>query len=145
MGDGVAADLHFFEDLEVGQTAEASRVVRAEDIDAFAQVSGDDNPIHLDDAYASTTSFGGRVAHGMLSAAFISAVIGRQLPGPGAIYLTQSLRFRAPVRPGDEVTVRVTVQSKNDRRGMVTLDTACQVGGRTVVDGEALVMVPRRG
>ena len=134
----------YFEDLSVGQSAELTRVASAAVVDAFAEISGDDNPIHLDDAYAKTTSFGGRIAHGMLAAAYVSAVLGTKLPGPGAIYLNQSLRFRRPVRLGDEVTARVTVTTLDAQRGQVTLSTVCTVGGKTVVDGEAVVMAPRR-
>lgn len=133
-----------FEDLQVGQTAETTRVVTAEVIEAFAAVSGDANPVHLDEAYASTTPFGGRIAHGMLSAAYISAVIGMQLPGPGAIYLSQSLRFRRPVKIGDEVVVRVEITGLEDKRGQATLATICAVAGKTVVEGEAVIMVPRK-
>ena len=134
----------FFEDLSVGQTAEITRVVEARDLTAFAEVSGDTNPVHLDEDYAKTTPFQGRIAHGMLSAAYISAVLGTKLPGPGAIYLTQSLRFRRPVKIGDPVVTRVTVQALDERRAHATLTTVCQVDGKTVVDGEAVVMVPRR-
>lgn len=135
----------FFEDLTVGQEAEVTREVSAADIDAFAAVSGDVNPVHLDEDYAKTTSFGGRIAHGMLSAAYISAVLGAKMPGPGAIYLSQSLRFRRPVKIGDAVTAKVTIQELDERRGQATLATVCTVNGKTVVDGEAVVMVPRRG
>ena len=135
---------YHFEDLTVGQSADMTHVVEAADIDAFAQVSGDTNPVHLDEDYAKTTTFQGRIAHGMLSAAYISAVLGTRLPGPGAIYLNQSLRFRRPVRIGDTVTARVTVQALDERRGHVTLSTQCLVDGKAVVDGEAVVMVPRR-
>lgn len=133
-----------FEDLSVGQSADMTRVVTAADIDAFAEVSGDTNPVHLDADYARTTTFQDRIAHGMLSGAYISAVLGTRLPGPGAIYLSQSLRFRRPVRIGDAVTARVTVQALDERRGHVTLATQCLVDGKAVVDGEAVVMVPRR-
>ena len=134
----------FFEDLSLGQTAELTRVASAAVIEAFAELSGDDNPIHLDEAYAATTSFGGRIAHGMLAAAYISAVLGTKLPGPGAVYLNQTLRFRRPVRLGDEVTARVTVKALDAERGQVTLETVCEVRGKTVVDGEAVVLTPRR-
>lgn len=134
----------FFEDLSIGQEAEATRVVEAADIDAFAAVSGDVNPVHLDDDYAKTTSFGERIAHGMLSAAYISAVLGAKMPGPGAIYLSQSLRFRRPVKIGDAVTAKVSIQALDEKRAQVTLATVCTVLGKTVVDGEAVVMVPRR-
>jgi len=136
--------VRFFEDLSVGQSAEADRTVGAGDIDAFAAVSGDVNPVHLDADYAATTPFGERIAHGMLAGAFISAVLGVKLPGPGAIYLSQSLRFRRPVKIGDTVTARATVTALDERRGQATLATVCLVGGKPVVDGEAVVMVPRK-
>ena len=134
----------YFDELSVGQTAETTHVVGAADIEAFAAVSGDVNPVHLDEAYAKTTPFGGRIAHGLLSAAYISAVIGNRLPGPGAIYLSQSLRFRRPVKIGDEVTALVTIKTLDAAKGHATLETVCLVAGKTVVDGEALIMVPRR-
>jgi 3-hydroxybutyryl-CoA dehydratase len=135
--------LHF-EDLSVGQSAEITREVTAAVIEAFADVSGDVNPVHLDAEYAAGTTFGGRIAHGMLSAAYISAVLGTKLPGPGAIYLSQSLRFRRPVKIGDQVTARVTVKALDAARGQVTFETACIVGGKTVVDGEAVILAPRK-
>lgn len=134
-----------FEDLSVGQSAETVHVVGAADIDAFAAVSGDTNPVHLDEDYAKTTAFQARIAHGMLSGAYISAVLGTQLPGPGAIYLNQSLRFRRPVKIGDAVTARATVTALDEAKGRVTLATVCEVAGKAVVDGEAVVMVPKRG
>ncbi|CAN7483528.1 MaoC family dehydratase [Phenylobacterium sp. LjRoot219] len=134
----------YFEDLSEGQSAEMTRVVSAAVVDAFAELSGDTNPVHLDEAYAKTTDFGVRVAHGMISGAYISAVIGTKLPGPGAVYLSQSLKFRRPVRLGDEVTTRVTVKELDVRRGHATLKTICEVAGKTVADGEAWIMVPRR-
>ena len=134
----------YFDELSEGQSAEITRVVGAGDIEAFAAVSGDMNPVHLDDVYAKATPFGGRIAHGMLSAAYISAVLGNRLPGPGAIYLSQSLRFRRPVKIGDPVTAKVTVKALDAAKGHATLETVCLVGGKTVVDGEALVMVPKR-
>ena len=134
----------YFDELTVGQSAELTHVVGAADIEAFADVSHDTNPVHLDDAYARTTTFGGRIAHGMLGAAYISAVLGTRLPGPGAIYLSQALRFRRPVKIGDPVTAKVTVKALDEKRGHATLETICQVNGKTVIDGEAVVMVPRR-
>ncbi len=101
----------YLEDLEIGQTAELRRTVTEHDIEAFAEVTGDENPVHLDEAYAAATQFKGRIAHGMLSAGYISAVLGTQLPGPGAIYVSQTLNFRRPVRIGDEVTAEVKVTS----------------------------------
>ena len=135
----------FFEDLSLGQSADMTKIVTTADIEAFAAVSGDTNPVHLDEAYARGTTFGGRIAHGMLAAAYISAVLGTRLPGPGAIYLSQSLRFRRPVKIGDPVTAIVTVKALDPAKGHATLETVCQVNGKTVVDGEALIMVPRRG
>ena len=134
----------FFEDLSVGDSAEITRTVTEAVIEAFAAVSTDSNPVHLDAAYAEGTIFKGRIAHGMLSGAYISAVIGMQLPGPGTIYLSQALRFRRPVRLGDAVDVRVTVEALDPQRGEVTLSTVCEVGGKRVVEGEAVVLAPRR-
>ena len=134
----------YFDELTVGQAVETSRVVGTADIEAFAEVSGDNNPVHLDAAYAATTTFGERIAHGMLSAAYISAILGTRLPGPGAIYLSQSLRFRRPVKIGDVVVARCTVSALDDAKGRVTLETICEVGGKTVMDGEAVVIAPRR-
>lgn len=134
----------YLEDLDVGQTAELARTVSASDIDAFAAVTGDTNPVHLDEAYAAATPFKGRIAHGMLSAGYISAVLGTQLPGPGAIYVSQTLNFRRPVRIGDAVTAEVKVTAIDHARGRVTFATQCVVAGKTVVEGEAVVMVPKR-
>ncbi len=133
------------EDLFVGQRSELTRTVTEADILGFAEVTGDRNPLHLEQEYAETTAFGTRIAHGMLTAGYISAVIGTQLPGPGAIYLRQSLRFRRPVRIGDTVTARVEVASIHASRARVTLATACFVDGEVVLDGEAEVLAPRRG
>ena len=135
----------FFEDLSVGDSAGMTLTVTDAVIQAFAEVSTDSNPVHLDQAYAEGTMFKGRIAHGMLSGAYISAVIGMQLPGPGTIYLSQSLRFRRPVRLGDVVDVRVTVEALDPARGEVTLSTICEVAGKRVVEGEAVVLAPRRG
>ena len=121
------------------------RRVTEADIIAFADVTGDYNPVHMDEAYASTTQFKGRIAHGMLSAGYISAVLGVDLPGPGAIYLSQSLRFRRPVRIGDEVEAKVTVAAIDADKAQVTFETVCSVEGKPVVDGQAVVMVSRRG
>ena len=134
----------YFDQLSIGQSAERIRTVDAADIEAFAEVSGDHNPLHLDEVYARTTAFGGRIAHGMLGAAYISAVLGTQLPGEGCIYLSQSLRFRRPVKIGDAVTARVTVKALDEARGHATLETVCLVNGKAVMEGEAVVMVARR-
>ena len=133
------------EDLTIGQSAERSRVVTEADITAFAEVSGDHNPVHMDEAFAATTRFQGRIAHGLLSAAYISAVLGETLPGHGAVYLSQSLSFRRPVKIGDEVTARATVTAIDAEKARVTLTTVCLVGGKAVIEGEAVLMVPRRG
>lgn len=135
----------YFEDLSIGQSEELTYTVTEDTIVAFAEVSGDDNPVHLDEAYAAKTQFGGRIAHGMLSAGFISAVIGTRLPGYGSIYLSQSLRFRRPVKIGDEVIAKATVSELDAARGRVTLTTVCTVAGKAVIEGEAVVMAPRKG
>lgn len=135
---------HFIEDLSVGMEAHFAKMISDADISSFAEVSGDTNPMHLDDAYASKTRFGGRIAHGMLSASLISAVIGTQLPGPGAIYMSQSLRFRAPVKPGDRATARVTVATIDPVKRRATLTCTVHVGETLVIDGEAMVMVPSK-
>lgn len=131
------------DELHVGQSAEHTRTVTQADIAAFADVSGDRNPVHLDEAFAASTPFKGVIAHGMLSAAFISALIAGELPGQGSIYLSQSLSFRRPVRPGDEVTTRVEVTALDSEKGRVTLATTCTVAGKAVVEGEAVVLAPK--
>jgi 3-hydroxybutyryl-CoA dehydratase len=133
------------EDMTVGQSAERAHVVTEADITAFAEVSGDFNPVHMDEAFAAATRFQGRIAHGMLSATYISAVLGETLPGHGAIYVSQSLNFRRPVRIGDEVTARVTVTALDADKARVSLDTVCLVDGKAVIEGQAVLMVPRRG
>jgi 3-hydroxybutyryl-CoA dehydratase len=135
----------YFEDLSIGQSEEMTYTVDEAAIVKFAEVSGDDNPVHLDEDYAAKTQFGGRIAHGMLSASYISAVIGTRLPGHGSIYLSQSLRFRRPVKIGDEVIAKATVSELDAERGRVTLATVCTVAGKAVIEGEAVVMAPRKG
>lgn len=135
----------YFEDLSIGQSEEQAYTVTDETIVKFAEVSGDDNPVHLDEDYAAKTQFGGRIAHGMLSASFISAVIGTRLPGHGSIYLSQTLRFRRPVKIGDEVIAKATISELDAERGRVTLATVCTVAGKAVIEGEAVVMAPRKG
>jgi len=136
---------YFVEDLSVGQSAALARTVTETDIVLFAGVTGDTNPVHLNEEYAAATPFKGRIAHGMLSAGFISAVLGAKLPGPGTIYLSQSLKFRAPVRAGDTVWAEVTVTDIVLEKKRVTLKTVCTVAGKVVVEGEAQVLVPSRG
>jgi 3-hydroxybutyryl-CoA dehydratase len=129
------------EDLSVGQSAETVHTVTEADIAAFAAVSGDTNPLHMDEAYAATTPFKGRIAHGMLGASYISAILGNDLPGPGSVYLNQSLRFRRPIRIGDVVTARVSVAAIDAEKARVTLETLCLVDGKAAIEGEAMVMV----
>lgn len=131
-----------FEDLDLGQCASLMRTVMETDVIDFAQVSGDNNPIHLSDDYAASTKFGQRIAHGMFTASLISAVIGTQMPGPGAVYLSQTLRFLGPVKIGDVVTAIVEVAEKIEKGRRVRLDCRCVVDGRAVLEGEAWVSVP---
>ncbi|SNX72404.1 phosphate acetyltransferase/phosphate butyryltransferase [Cereibacter ovatus] len=132
------------QELSIGDSAEVDRVLTQEDIELFAVMSGDVNPAHLDPAYAEETGFHHVIAHGMWGGALISAVLGTRLPGPGTIYLGQSLRFRRPVSPGDRITVRVTVREKDMESAKVTLDCVCQnQKGEIVISGEALVLAPR--
>lgn len=131
------------DELEVGRAAERTRTVTTADVAAFAEVSGDHNPVHLDEAFAAGTPFKGVIAHGMLSAAWISAMLAGELPGPGSVYLSQSLSFRRPVRPGDEVTTRVEVTAVDREKGRVTLATTAVVAGKTVIEGEAVVLAPK--
>jgi 3-hydroxybutyryl-CoA dehydratase len=129
--------------LTVGQSAEASRKITAREIELFAEATGDKNPVHLDEKFAAGTQFGGRIAHGMLSAGLISAAIATKLPGPGSIYLGQTLRFTRPVRIDDTVTVKLEVLEVITAKRRVRLATTCtNQNGETVLDGEATVMVP---
>ncbi len=132
------------EDLTIGMSAETTKTITDADIVLFAGVSTDFNAMHMDEEYARTTPFGGRIAHGMLSASLLSSVLGNQLPGPGVVYLSQSLRFRAPVRPGDTVHARVTVKEIIVEKSRVVLDTVCTVGDKVVIDGEATVLATSR-
>lgn len=133
-----------FEELHLGLSAAISRTVTEADILMFAGVSGDTNPVHLDAEFAGSTMFGSRIAHGMLSAAYISAVFGTRLPGPGCIYLAQDLKFRAPVHVGDTVVTRVTVKELKAERRRAVFATECRVGGKVVLEGEAELLVPAR-
>jgi 3-hydroxybutyryl-CoA dehydratase len=132
------------EDLEIGMMRYLKKQVTDRDIELFAEVSTDRNPVHLDEAYAQDTIFEGRIAHGMLTAGLISAVIGEQLPGHGSVYLGQTLKFMAPVRPGDVVLAEVTVREIDHSRRRVTLETRCSVGDTVVLKGDALVLAPSR-
>jgi len=132
------------EDLSPGMSAELAKTITDADIVLFAGVTTDTNAIHLDEEYAKTTPFGGRIAHGMLSAGLISAVLGSRLPGPGCIYLSQTLKFKAPVRAGDTVHAKATVKEILPEKGRVLLDTICTVNGKAVIEGEALMMPTSR-
>ena len=136
--------LTYFEDLSLGQEAKISTTVTDADVVGFAEISGDTNPVHLDADYASTTIFKDRIVHGMLSAAYISAVFGTRLPGPGAIYVSQSLRFKAPVKIGDTVVTTVKIIELNEEKNRAKFETVCAVAGKPVLTGEAELMVPRR-
>ncbi|MCA3245924.1 MAG: MaoC family dehydratase [Azospirillum sp.] len=136
-------ELHglYFEDLHVGQTAVYARTLTETDIVLFAGVTGDNNPVHINEIFAQGTPFSGRIAHGMLTAAFISTVLGTKLPGPGAIYLSQTVRFKAPVRAGDTLVARATVKELVAEKRRCTLITTVSVDDKTVLEGEAVVLV----
>lgn len=135
---------YYLEDLTVGMSKIYSKTISEADIVMFAGISGDTNPVHLNRLFAEGTVFKERIAHGMLSASFISTVLGTQLPGPGCIYLSQSLNFRAPVKAGDTVVARATVRAIDREKRRVTLETVCSVGDTVVIEGEALAMVASR-
>jgi 3-hydroxybutyryl-CoA dehydratase len=132
-----------YDEISIGQTASYSKRIEEKDIQLFAAVSGDVNPVHLDASFAATTQFGERIAHGMLTGAIISAALALELPGPGTIYLGQSLRFRLPVKIGDEITVHLEVTGKRDDKHFVTLECkAMNQKGKAVASGTAEVMAP---
>lgn len=143
--DGIVRGTIFVEDLEVGMSRSLSKTITDRDIELFGEVSTDHNPVHFDDDYAKDTMFKGRIAHGMLTAGLISAIIGEQLPGHGTIYMKQSLAFTAPVRPGETVDASVTVTDINAAKRRVTLECECRVGDTTVLKGEAMVLAPTKG
>ncbi|MEM8571143.1 MAG: MaoC family dehydratase [Pseudomonadota bacterium] len=132
------------EDLEIGMSRSLSKTIGDREIEMFAELSTDHNPVHLDDSYAEDTIFGGRIAHGMLTAGLISAVIGEQLPGHGTVYLKQDMTFLAPVRPGDRVEATVTVKDIDYAKRRVALECHCRVGNTVVLKGDALVLAPSR-
>ncbi|WP_347249729.1 MaoC family dehydratase [Zoogloea sp.] len=133
-----------FEDLAVGQGGVYARTVTEADILAFAGVTGDFNPVHVNEELAAASMFGGRIAHGMLSAGFISTVFGTKFPGPGSIYLSQTLKFKAPVKIGDTVVARCTIKELVPEKRKAKFDTVCTVKGKVVLEGEAEIMVPKR-
>jgi 3-hydroxybutyryl-CoA dehydratase len=140
----IARQAYHFEDLEVGMEATFSKTVTEADIVTFAEVTGDKNPVHLDRAYASKTIFKDLIAHGMLTAGYISAVFGMELPGPGAIYVSQTLNFRAPVKIGDRVIAKVRVMELYPPKRRARFECICSVDGKAVLEGEAVLMVPSR-
>lgn len=140
--DGIRG--YFFEDLEVGMEASYIRSVTAGCLDTFADVTGDCNPLHLDETFAANTIFKQRIAHGMLTATYISAIFGTRLPGPGAVYISQSLNFRAPVRIGDEVTATVRIAELFPEKKRALFACECSVAGKIVLEGDAVLLVPSR-
>jgi 3-hydroxybutyryl-CoA dehydratase len=134
----------YADELTVGMSAIFTKTVTEADIVLFAGVTGDTNPIHLDEEFAKPTPFKGRIAHGILTAGFISAVLGTKLPGPGSVYLSQSLKFKAPVRIGDTVVARVTATAVDQEKGRCTFSTTAHIGDVLVVEGEAQILVPKR-
>jgi 3-hydroxybutyryl-CoA dehydratase len=141
---------YYLEDLSVGMKDTSEMVITAEKIDGFAEITGDYNPIHMDEAYAMTTPFGGRIAHGALSASLISAVLGNDLPGPGAVFIELNLRFRKPAMIGDHIIATAEVAEINERTGRVKMKCRCEVpdpdGGKSklLCRGDAAVMVAKR-
>lgn len=140
----VTRQTYYFEDLQLGMEATFARTVADKDIAIFAEVTGDKNPVHLDPVYAAKTIFKQPIAHGMLTAGYISAVFGMELPGPGAIYVSQTLNFRAPVRVGDMVVAKVKVAELIAAKKRARFDCTCTVDGKVVLEGEAILMVPNR-
>jgi 3-hydroxybutyryl-CoA dehydratase len=135
---------HYFEDLSVGLEASMARTVSEADIVAYAALSGDYNPVHIDPEYAASTLFKERIAHGILSAGYISAVFGMQMPGPGSIYISQTLNFKAPVKIDDVVVTTVKLIELIPEKKRARFETVCAVGGRPVLAGEAVLMIPKR-
>ena len=132
-----------FDDIAEGMSGEFTKTLSDQDVRIFAEVSGDHNPIHVDEAYAKTTIFGGRIAHGMHTASMISAALGSVFPGPGWVYIEQNLKFKAPVPIGSEVTAVVVATKLIPEKGFVEFATTCRVNGKVVLDGTAILMAPR--
>ena len=135
---------YYLEDLSVGMAAEKTMVVSAEKINAFAELSGDFNPVHVDAEYAATTMFGKRIAHGALSASLISAILGNELPGPGAIFVELNMRFRKPAFIDEEITARAEIAEINEKTGRIKMKVSCLVDGKAIIRGEAGVVVRKR-
>ena len=134
----------YFEAIEVGMEATYTRTITNIDVQKFVEISGDNNPIHLNKEFAKKTIFKGKVVHGMLTASLISTVIGTKLPGPGCIYVNQNLDFKSPVKVGDTVVAFCKVIQKNDAKNIVKLETVCSVANRVVIEGQATILVPNR-
>jgi 3-hydroxybutyryl-CoA dehydratase len=141
----MARKSYAFEDLQLGMEASVARTVSEADIVTFAEISGDKNPLHLDEAFAAKTMFKQRIAHGMLSASYISAVFGMEMPGPGAVYISQTLNFKAPVHIGARVVAKVKVVELIAAKKRVRFECICLVDGKPILEGEAVLMVPARG
>ena len=135
---------YYIDELKPGMSESLTKTVTERDVELFGEVSGDKNPVHFDEQYAKGTIFKGRIAHGMLSASYISTVLGMQIPGPGTIFMSATTRFKAPVRIGDAVVTTCTVREVNAEKRRVMFDCICKVKDITVVEGEALVMAPSR-
>jgi 3-hydroxybutyryl-CoA dehydratase len=144
MSDAPNFTIYHFEDLAVGMRESLLKTVLNSDVVGFAQLSGDHNPIHLSDHFARKTRFGGRIAHGLYTASLISAILGTRLPGPGAVYISQTLNFKGPVKIGDVVEISVEVVEMAEKGKRVKLHCECAVDGQVVLDGEAVVMVPSK-
>jgi 3-hydroxybutyryl-CoA dehydratase len=140
----ITRQVYFFEDLEPGMEASFAKTVSEADINSFAEVTGDKNPVHLDARYAAGTMFKERIAHGMLTASYISAVFGMEMPGPGVIYISQTLNFRGPVKIGDRVVAKVRVVELFPAKRRARFECVCSVDGKPVLEGEAMLLVPSR-
>ncbi len=140
----IARQVYHYEDLELGMEASFAKTVSEADILSFAEVTGDKNPVHLDPAFAAKTIFKQPIAHGMMTAGYISAVFGMELPGPGAIYVSQTLNFRGPVKVGDRVIAKVRVVELYPAKRRARFECICSVDGKPVLEGEAVLMVPSR-
>lgn len=138
----VASEGMLMDEILVGMCASYSQTITDADIKSFAGLSGDHNPVHISEEYAETSRFKGRIAHGLISASFFSALFGTRLPGPGCVYVSQSLNFKRPVYIGDTVTASVTVVSLNKEKNRVEFDTVCKVKGKIVIDGKAEIFIP---
>nr|WP_321483775.1 MaoC family dehydratase [uncultured Cohaesibacter sp.] len=142
--EGVEPQTIYYDDMKIGQKESLTHKVTESDISAFADLTGDHNPVHIDKAYGAASRFGSNIAHGIYTASLLSAIIGMRLPGPGSIYVSQNLQFKAPVHVGDTVTVTATVKDLQDKGRRVTLDCTAEVDGHIVMSGEGIVMAPKK-